>query len=312
MMPQQSIKVFAPATVANVACGFDILGFALDQPGDEVTISLTEGSDVTIEKIEGDEGRLPRDPSLNSASVSVRSLLAALQIKQGVSLSITKKMPLGSGLGSSAASAAGAVYGLNRLLGDPLPVEELVVHAMEGERAACGSAHADNVAPSLMGGFVLIRSYNPLDIVRIPVKMPYHCAVIKPHIEIMTQQARELLGGTVSLKSLVVQTGNLGGLIVGLMTDNHDLIGRSLVDVVAEPYRAKLIPGFSQMKKAALHAGALGCSISGSGPSIFALCTNAAIAEEAGAAMRQACSEEGMESSLYVTVVNFEGVREVR
>jgi len=310
-MQRNSIQVFAPATVANVACGFDVLGFALNHPGDEVMVALTEGSEVTIASIEGDGGRLSYDPLLNSASVSVRALLDALGIHQGVSLSIVKKMPLGSGLGSSAASAAGAVYGLNRLLGEPFSTEELVKFAMEGERAACGSAHADNVAPALLGGFVLIRSYQPLDVVRIPVKAQYYCAVVKPDLEILTQQARGLLGDSVSLKALVVQTGNLGGLLVGLMTDDASLIQRSLVDVVAEPRRAPLIPAFAQMKEAALRAGALGCSISGSGPSVFALCSSALGAQEAGTMMQQACREAGSKSCLYVTQVNTEGVREI-
>lgn len=310
-MKKKMVQVFAPATVANVACGFDVLGFALDHPGDEVTVALTEDSEVTIASIEGDGGRLSYDPLLNSASVSVQALLHALGSHQGVSLSIVKRMPLGSGLGSSAASAAGAVFGLNRLLGEPFSVEELVKYAMEGERAACGSAHADNVAPALLGGFVLIRSYQPLDVVRIPVQTQYYCAVVKPDLEILTQQARGLLGNAVPLKALVEQTGNLGGLLIGLMTGDESLIHRSLVDVIAEPKRAPLIPAFAFMKEAALRAGALGCSISGSGPSVFALCSSAWAAQEAGTMMQQACQKEGVKSCLYVTQVNTEGVREI-
>lgn len=310
-MSKESITVFAPATVANVACGFDVLGFALDHPGDEITVSFVDGPGVSIHHIEGDEGRLPYDPERNSAGVSVRALLAALNVKQGISLKISKKMPLGSGLGSSAASAAGAVYGLNQLLGEPLPVEELVKFAMEGERAACGTAHADNVAPALLGGFVLIRSYAPLDLVRIPVNLQYHCAILKPCMEILTQESRAILGDTVPLKALVAQTGNLGGLIIGLMTDNTKLIARSMVDVIAEPHRAQLIKGYHQIKTAALHSGALGCNISGSGPSIFALCTSKNVAEKVGAAMRQACFENGVESVLYVSQINGGGVREL-
>lgn len=308
-MNENSIKVFAPATVANVACGFDILGFALQAPGDLITATLNEKAGVTIRSIKGDGGRLPLEPLKNSASYSVIKLLEFLNRKEGIALDIEKQMPLGSGLGSSAASAAAAVFAVNKLLGDPLSVKDLVPFAMEGEKVACGSAHADNVAPALMGGFVLIRSYTPLDIVRIPVSLSLHCVIIKPQVEVLTKEARKALGDSVSLNNFVTQTGNLGGLLIGLMKGDQDLISRSLIDVIAEPIRALLIPGFHHIKKAALEAGALGCSISGSGPSIFALCADETIAAKVSEATLQTCLKAGIHADHYLSEIHEEGAR---
>lgn len=308
-MMSQEIRVFAPATVANVACGFDIFGFALETPGDEVSVRLSDKPGVTIVKISGDNGVLPLDSSKNTAGVAVRMLLDFLQCKQGVEIELTKKMPLGSGLGSSAASAAAALFATNALLGFPIPATELVEFAMEGERVACGSAHADNVAPALLGGFVLIRSYAPLDIIEIPFKPDLYCAVLHPHIEIKTETARKILKKEVSLTQMVSQTGNVAGLITGLFTGDLSLIGRSLHDVVVEPVRATLIPGFYEIKSAALSSGALGCSISGSGPSLFAICGDRNHAEKSGQAMVQACEKRGIGCDLYLSKINKQGPR---
>ncbi|MFA6915090.1 MAG: homoserine kinase [Parachlamydiales bacterium] len=301
------IKVFAPATVANVACGFDIFGFALDFPGDIVTATLTSKPGVTISSISGDGSTLSHDPQKNTAGVGVIKLLASLQSSQGIDLALQKKMPLGSGLGSSAASAAASLFAANTLLGSPLKLHELVPFAMEAEKAACGAAHADNVAPSLLGGFVLIRSYNPLDLIQIPINTPLFCCVLHPKIEIHTETARGILKKEVSLAQLVEQSGNAAGLITGLILGDPRLISRSLQDVVVEPVRASLIPGFHTIKSAALSAGALGCSISGSGPSIFALASDKRDLEVIGNAMQKACHAEGIENELFLSSINMQG-----
>lgn len=303
-MTHRSIKVFAPATVANVACGFDIFGFALDQPGDELIVTLKDSPGVTIKSITGDQGKLPLDPKKNTAGVSVLRFLEYLRSQQGVEIELHKKMPLGSGLGSSAASAAGSLFAVNALLGYPLPLAELLPFAMEGERAACGAAHADNVAPSLLGGFVLIRSYSPLDVVKIATPLNLYCTILHPKIEIRTEEARQILPKSIPLQQHVVQTGNAAGLIAGLMGGDPKLIQKSLVDVIVEPVRAVLIPGFDAIKTAALEKGALGCSISGSGPSLFALSLSAEHAADIGAAMEQACH---LDCDLYISRMNRQG-----
>lgn len=304
---KKEIKVFAPASVANVACGFDIFGFALEHPGDEVLVKLTSKPGVIISKISGDSGALSFDPEKNTAGVSVLKLLEALDSKQGLEIQIEKKMPLGSGLGSSAASSVASVYAANILLGSPFVPEQLVQFAVEAERVACGSAHADNVAPSLLGGFVLIRSYNPLDIVKIPVKVDLYCTVLHPKIEINTAMSRSLLKKEITLQNHIIQSANAAGLIAGLMSGDYSLINRSLEDVIAEPVRSTLIPGFAKIKTAVLKAGALGCSISGSGPSIFALSHDKIIADIVGDAMQRASRDLKFESDLYISPINTVG-----
>lgn len=308
-MNKTSLTVFAPATVANVACGFDIFGFALDTPGDEVRVSLTESSGVHIKKIEGDGGLLPTDPRKNTAGISVIKLLEHLGVSQGVNIEIYKKMPLGSGLGSSAASAAGALFATNKLLGSPLSQKELVPFAMEGERVACGSAHADNVAPSLMGGFILIRSYHPLDILSIPSSLDLYCSILHPKIEVRTEEARKMLKNEITMQQHVTQTGNAAGLVLALIEGNAELLSRCLEDVIAEPIRSQLIPGFSAIKSAAINEGALGCSISGSGPSLFALSLSLSHAQMIGTAMESACQNAGTDCDLYISKINLEGPR---
>ncbi|MBA2726875.1 MAG: homoserine kinase [Parachlamydiaceae bacterium] len=303
------IRVFAPATVANVASGFDIFGFALEMPGDEVIARLSEHPGVTMAKVSGDGGVLSLDPKKNTAGVSVLKLLEFLNCDHGVELELHKKMPLGSGLGSSAASAAGSVFAVNALLGSPLTSKELIPFAMEAERIACGSAHADNVAPSLLGGFILVRSYQPLDIVEIPINLNLYCSVLHPKIEIRTESARQILRKEISLNQMVIQSGNAAGLIAGLFSGDASLIGRSLNDVVVEPVRARLIPGFYDIQSAALYAGALGCSISGSGPSVFALTQKKSQAENVGEAMVSACRAKGLDCNLYVSSINKKGPR---
>ena len=300
----KSIKIFAPATVANVACGFDVLGFALEKPGDEVILTLTDKPEVVITKITGDDGKLPVEAHKNTASVSIMSFLEHIKSNQGFELEIHKNMPLGSGLGASAASAVAGVYGANILMGEPLSVKDLLPFAMEGERVACGSAHADNVAPSLLGGFVVIRSYKPLDVIKIPSPDNIFCTVINPMVEVRTEYARSILKKEVPFDKALVHFGNIAGLITGLFTGDLDLIGRSLEDVIVEPLRAQLIPGFYDIKKAALSSGAMGCSISGSGPSVFALSSSLEFAEKIGKAMEIVLNELDIKSKTYISRIN--------
>jgi homoserine kinase len=304
---KESIKVFAPATVANVSCGFDVVGFAVNEPGDEVTLRLKNTPGLTISEITGDEGRLTRDPLKNTVGVSIDNFLRHIGSDKGIDISLAKKMPLGSGLGSSAASAVAGVFAVNELLGRPMSQQDLLPFAMEGERIACGSAHADNVAPSLLGGFVLIRSYDPLDVVKIPTPADLYATIIHPHIEVQTKDARSILRKQISLPDAVVQWGNVGGLIAGLLLSDYGLIGRSMQDVIVEPIRSILIPGFHDVKQSALDAGALGGGISGSGPSIFALSKSKEIAERAGKAMTAVFDRIGIGSEVYVSEINNNG-----
>ena len=273
------IAVYAPGSVSNVACGFDVLGFALDEPGDIVSAAPQDDAGVTIAAIHGDGGRLTLDPRKNTASAAALALLQRLQTTRGVALTIHKGLPLASGVGSSGASAVAAVVATNELLGRPAPLEMLLECAMAGEQAGCGAIHPDNVSPSLYGGFILARSAQPPDIVRLPVPEGLACAVLHPHIEIETGAARKLLGDQVGLRDATRQWANVGGLVAALYTNDLGLLSRSLVDTIAEPKRLSLVPGFAAVKAAALEAGALGCSLSGSGPSIFALAASLDLAQ---------------------------------
>jgi homoserine kinase len=304
---KEYIKVFAPATVANVTCGFDVLGFAVNEPGDELEIQKYRGKDIILEEITGDGGRLPTNIDENTATVVISQILDHLGEKPGLKIRLQKKMPLGSGLGSSAASSVAGAFAINEMLGSPLTKMELLPFVMEGERVACGAAHADNVAPSLLGGFVLIRSYDPLDVISIPTPGDLYAIIINPQIEIETKDAREILKKELLLKDAIKQWGNVGGLITGLFTDDYELIGRSMTDHIVEPIRAILIPNFEEVKKAALDAGVLGCGISGSGPSIFALSKGRTIAEIAGQEMRKAFLTLDIESNVYISGINTQG-----
>jgi homoserine kinase len=304
-----SVTAFAPATVSNVACGFDVLGFALHEPGDEVTARVSSEG-VSIDLITGDNGRIPRVASRNTAGVAVLALLAKLGHRGGVTLSIRKGLPLSSGLGGSAASAVAAVVAVDALLGANASTETLIACALEGERLGAGSAHADNIAPAVCGGFVLVRRANPPDIVRLPVPDGLTAVVVHPDLEIETAKARALLGDTVALSDAVKQWANLGALVHGLHTSDFALIARSLEDSIAEPKRASLVPGLASIKRAAADAGALGCSLSGSGPSLFALCADRVIADRVAEAMTKAVrSQIGGEPETYVSEVAHAGAR---
>lgn len=270
----KEVSVFAPASVANLGVGFDILGLALPYPGDVITARYSPSKGLKIIKITGDGGKLPLDVSKNTAGVAVQALLDKYLPgeKVAVDLIINKNMPFGSGLGSSAASAAGAVCAINELLQLGLDRKELLPSAVLGEQAADGSYHADNVAPSLMGGILLIRDTPTLDVVVLPIPQQLHVLVVYPHVELLTKDARNILKPTVLLKDHVGQSGNLAGFIAGLYRSDLGLLSRSLNDIIIEPQRAKLIPEFKKVKELAqLSPGYIGCSISGAGPSIFIL-----------------------------------------
>ncbi len=306
---KSGIKVFAPASVANVAVGYDILGFALDGPGDEIVATPTEAHrSIRIVRITGAQGKLPKEVDRNTAGYAAKKLLEATGPPPfGIDLEIRKKMPFGSGLGSSAASAAAAVVAVNELLGRPFEKRALLPYAVLGEQVADGAYHADNVAPALIGGIVLVRDTATLDIHRLPAPPGLYASVVHPDIEILTRDARNILAEHVSLEQHIRQNGNLAGFIVGLFRSDFDLIGRSLCDTVIEPQRARLIPHFEAVKKAAVDAGALGCSISGAGPSIFALSNNSLTAEAVGHAMQNIFAEVGITARLFISGINQEG-----
>ncbi|MBX2870852.1 MAG: homoserine kinase [Saprospiraceae bacterium] len=302
------LKVFAPASVANVACGFDVLGFAIEKPGDEIIVRFSDKPGLKITAITGAKGKLPFEVEKNTAGYAAQRLLEHLgETERGIEMEIHKKMPFGSGLGSSAASAVAGVMAVNELLKRPLEKRELLHFAVLGEQLADGAYHADNVAPSLIGGMILIRNNEDLDVHRLPLPQGIYASVVYPHVKILTKDARAVLSDQVSLSKCIQQSGNLAGLVVGLYNGDLDLISRSLQDVIIEPQRAKLIPHFYKVKEAAMNAGAMGCSISGAGPSIFALSANSLIAENVGAAMEKVFHDAKIPNELFVSPINQEG-----
>jgi homoserine kinase len=306
-MNQNEIKVFCPATVANISCGFDVLGVALDSVGDEMIVRKVPQKGIQITKISGQD--LPKETLNNVAGVAGNAFLLAADYDGGFEIEIYKKIKPGSGIGSSAASSAGAVWAMNHLLGNPFNKTELVKFAMEGERLASDVAHADNVAPALFGGFTLVRSYNPLDIVTIPAPSELYVTIIHPQIEIKTSDSRKILKTTISMETGIKQWGNVGGLVAGLFKEDYELIGRSLEDHIVEPIRSILIPGFDEVKKVSLEAGALGSGISGSGPSIFAFSKGKETALKVGNVMKSVYDKIGIAYEIHVSKVNMEGVK---
>ena len=303
----REIKIFSPATVANISCGFDILGLCLDTVGDEMVVREVAEKGVKITHIIGQE--LPFETKNNVAGVAALALLENIETSVGFEIEIYKNIKPGSGIGSSAASAAGAVFAINELLGKPFSAEELILFAMQGEKLASGSAHADNVSPALLGGFTLVRSYEPLEVLKIDAPKELYVTIIHPQIELKTSASRAVLKNQVPLNKMVKQMGNFGGLISGLYTSNYDLISRSLHDEIIEPNRSVLIPEFNQVKKSALNAGALGAGISGSGPSIFALCRGKGIATKVGRVMSEIYDKTHIEYDIHVSKINQQGVR---
>ena len=307
----KEIKIIAPATIANLVCGFDILGMALKAPFDEMTLSLTEEPGIHIRHT--DEYNLPESPENNVAGVALQALIedpitVALKRTIGFNLTVHKNIKPGSGLGSSAASSAGAVVAANHLLGNIFSKEDLVRFAMNGEKLAGGVKHADNVTPCIYGGVTLIRSIFPLDI--IPLNSPdLFVTIVHPQIEVRTSDARQILRKEVQLKDAIKQWGNIGGLIMGFTNNDTGLIGRSLEDVLIEPVRSILIPGFDEVKQKCKEAGALGGGISGSGPSIFMLSKEESTAKKVEEVMQQIYERIGVEYKTYVTGINPNGVR---
>jgi homoserine kinase len=303
-----SIKVFAPGTVANVACGFDVVGLAMDAPGDEMIIRRSEQPGVQITAVHG--ARLSTDPAQNVAGVALQALLQKYDNPDvGFEVEIFKNIQPGSGIGSSAASSAGAVVGANHLLGQPFTPKQLVRFAMEGERLASGAAHADNVAPAIMGGFTLVRSYKPLDITGLHTPDDLWVTVIHPQIEVKTSDAREILKQKVLMTDAIRQWGNVGALVAGLYQQNYGLISRALEDVIVEPVRAILIPAFYELKLKCKETGALGGGISGSGPSVFMLSKGEAVARQVADTMDSVYAPLGVDYKVHVSPINKEGVK---
>jgi homoserine kinase len=309
MKKYKSITAFAPATVANVGCGYDIMGFAIHEIGDEVTVSFNENIPVSTVELSGPYGHLiPNTREKNTAGVAVNCFLRAIgQSDLNLTISLVKNMPLGSGMGSSASSSAAAVFAANELLGKPLNAMELIPFAMEGERIACGAAHADNVAPSLLGSFVLIRSYSPLDIIEVKCPEDLYCAVVHPGLELHTADARRVLKMEITMANAIRHSANTAGFMVALMKGDYALLSRSMHDLLAEPRRTQLIPGFDLIKKNAIKSGAMGCGISGSGPSIFALCKGESAALNVASSIQQGFAEHGLQSETFVSALNAPG-----
>jgi homoserine kinase len=306
-MNKSEIKLFSPATVANVACGFDVLGLCLDTIGDEMVVRKVDEKGVRITKIEG--FKLPFETELNVAGVSALAMYQELQPDCGFEIEIKKNIKPGSGIGSSAASAVGSVYGINALLGSPLNKTRLTQFAIKGEALASGSEHADNIAPALFGGFTLVKSISPLEILQIPSPDNLYVTIIHPQIEIKTAISRAILPKKVPLEDAINQWANVGSFIHSLHTSNYPLMQRSLHDVIIEPHRSKLIPHYNEVKQQTLNAGALGTNISGSGPSIFSLCEGIENANKVRDVMRNIYSNTGIEFDVHVSKINTQGVK---
>ena len=303
----EEIKIFAPATVANLSCGFDVLGCCLDTVGDEMLIRKNHSREVKITKITGQD--LPLETDKNVAGVAVKALLNKLKSEQGFDIEIYKKIKAGSGIGSSAASSAGAVFAVNKLLNEPFSSQELIPFAMEGERLASGNAHADNVAPALLGGFSLVKSYQPLEILKLPNPPELRMVILHPLIEVSTRDSRSIIKQSISLKKAINQWGNLAAFVSALYTEDYELLGRSLQDEIVEPVRSILIPYFDDLKEIAKAHGALGFGISGSGPSVFALCRGEEKAEGVKNAIQEFYQEKEIEFDLHLSKIGNEGIK---
>lgn len=301
------IKIFSPATVANVSCGFDVLGFCLDTVGDEMVIRKTTKKGITISKIEGYD--LPFEAEKNVAGVSALALYNDANLDFGFDIEIYKKIKPGSGIGSSSASAAGSVFAINELLGRPYNKTQLTNFAMKGEAIASNCEHADNLAPALFGGFTLVKSLSPLQILQLPTPKDLFAVVIHPQIEIKTSESRAILPQEVALKNAIIQWSNVGSFVHALHTEDYNLLSDSLKDVIVEPHRSKLIPYFEDVKQTALNHGALGCGISGSGPSIFSLCKGQNNAEKVKAVIKKVYSQTSIDFEIHLSKINTEGIK---
>ena len=304
---KKTIKVFAPASIANMGCGFDIMGMALDEVGDILQISAEEGEGITIDNQSGVP--LPDDIEKNVITPVIRKFFQMTGLGAKIDVVILKKIYPGSGIGSSAASSAAAAYGMNELFGCPLSEEDVVICAMEGENLASGGYHADNAAPAVMGGIILIRGYEPLDVIKLPVPGNFYCAMIHPAIVVSTKEARSILPKEVPMHTAVRQWGNVGGLVAGLYSGNIGLVGRSMKDAVAEPYRKKFIPGFDELRAKLLAAGSLAMNIAGSGPSVFALADKYETAHHAETILKKHFDDLGIGYESFVVKVSNKGAK---
>lgn len=305
---QQAVRVFAPATVANVAVGYDILGFAIDRPGDEIIARQSDTPGLRITKINGTKKKLPMEAEKNTASYGALKMLEDLGLThEGIELEIYKKMPFGSGMGSSAASAAAGVLAVNELLGRPLEKRALAKYAVLGESAADGAIHGDNVIPSLLGGIVLIRDNATYDFVKLPTPRGLTVFLIYPEIEILTKDARAVLSDQVNLSQMISQTGNIAAFVTSLYTSDLMLMKRSLKDHVIEPQRAQLIPHFYDLQDIALKHGAMNYTISGAGPSMFGFAQNTLIAENAVNEITKYLESKSIHSTAYMSPINNTG-----
>lgn len=303
------VKVFAPASVGNVAVGFDSLGLCLDKPGDELILKPGKKKGLHITKITGDRKKLPHDVLKNTAGYAAYKVLEAVgETDLPIELELFKKMPFGSGLGSSAASAVAGAFAMNYYLKQPFEKRELLRFALDGEELASGARHADNVAPSMLGGVILIRDNATLDIIRVHCPKGLKVCVIHPKIEILTAESRGILSDTVPLKNFITQSANLASFVAGMFNSDIEMIRRSLEDVVIEPQRKHLIPHFDKMKEIAMEENALGFSISGAGPAVFALCANTLIAENIGYRIGKLLKDNKMNHTIYQSGINQEGV----
>ncbi len=303
----ESVTIFAPATVANVACGYDTLGFCLDKIGDIMHVRRIEEKGIYIRKIEGYD--LPKEPEQNVATISAMAMYEDADPDFGFEIDIIKKIQPGSGIGSSSASAVGSVFGMNQLLGNPYNLLQLTEFAIEGEMFASKSRHADNLAPAMFGGFTLVRSTSPLEIIELPTPDDLYAVIVHPMIQIKTAEARGLLPEKVDIKNAVTQWANLGSLVHALHVSDYELLGRALEDVIIEPHRKQLIPLYDSAKASAIRNGALGCNISGSGPSIFALCKGEANAISIEKGFRDVYSKSSIGFETFHSKVGVEGVR---
>ncbi len=304
---KNEVKVFVPASVSNVGCGFDTFGFAIDTLGDELILRKTKGNDLIIKSITGDRGKLPKDIKLNTVGAPLLTMMLEYNINVGVEIEINKKMPISSGLGSSAACAVAAAVAGNYLFDLNLTDEKILEYALLGEKIASGSLHADNVAPAFYGGFTLIRSYNPLEIIKLPVPDNLYCIIIYLDVEINTKAARRILPETIPLNSAVKHWGNTAALVASLYNNDLELLGRTIEDFIIEPIRAELIPNYYQIKEIALNNGALACNISGSGPSIFALANSTDKANQIKDKLENYLSGKQIDYNIYTTKINKQG-----
>jgi len=306
-LKKDEVRVYGPATVSNVGPGFDLLGFALEEPGDEMIIRRNGSRSLRL--VDESGCSLPLDPGINVAAIAATAILSELGIREGFDMIFTRKITPGSGVGSSAASCVAAVVGINEVLGNPFETEALIPYAMEGEKMASGATHADNIAPALLGGMTLIRSYDPLDIKHIPYPSDLWCAIVHPALEIRTLESRKQIPRQVTLKHALQQCGNLAGLVAGLATADYSLISRSICDVLAEPYRTHQLPDYQLLKEAALNSGSLGTGLSGSGPAVFSLCRGEEMAKMVGKVMKKHFTDRETGAVVYVSRISQAGCR---